>query len=90
MIFRWLMRSIPCRHTFAETDDRVVGVTLNWAGKPTKLWRTTHTCSKCGHVKTSDMIYTPALAKSLDQPVSSDGWPLDEQGARLPIYIPGA
>jgi hypothetical protein len=47
-----------CNHEFKSLwDEEFIGMTLSWAFKPTKQFRSTYECKKCGKREPREYIY---------------------------------
>lgn len=79
------LRQKFCRHDWAFLAVKVEGVTLSWAGKPTRQFGFEYECKKCESKR-----YIGGKVIFNDETINiqfydKDGWPINEQGTKLPV-----
>ena len=77
--------ALLCKHDWTDPEPVCVGVAGSLALTPTRYFKKMRRCRKCGDTRTSTegFIYFRGFK---DAPVDDKGWPLDEDGNRMPIY----
>lgn len=92
MLFNWYRRRFYRCHDFNkwswsgnyDVSCECLGVTLSWGLNPVRYFRWTMTCLTCGATSQSEGYLS--CDDDIDAKRDDDGWPLDENGQRLPIY----
>ncbi len=84
-IFRFFGWGTPfCKHDWEFLGTKVKGVTLSWAATPVRNFDFNYRCRKCQKEK-SEQGYLYGDRRLNPECYGEDGWPIDENGNRLPI-----
>ncbi len=73
------------RHQWKPAEQVIEGATLSWAGTPTRQYGWHYKCSRCGAETYKGGFVIPGDRRLNPKAYNADGWPIDEQGNKLPI-----
>ena len=79
-----VIRRLFCSHEFEDLNKTVVGATMDWGGRATRVFEFKRKCKLCGKESTDNFI----LYGDRDlhpEFYDVDGWPIDKDGNKLDI-----
>lgn len=77
--------SALCRHDWHLGEKVIEGATMTWLGHVTRQCGWHYTCKKCGATKYEGGFYVLGDRKRYPGAYNADGWPINEDGKKLPI-----
>ena len=72
-------------HKWLTDGVLLVGATMGWDGLPARSYRQQHRCDRCGKQKTGPASVIAHERALWPHYYDKDGWPLSDEGKRLPI-----